>query len=432
MIARYTREQMGKIWHDQNRLEKMLLVEVLAAEAWSILGKVPKSAIRKIKAKAKIDINRIYEIEKTVKHDVIAFLTQVGETIGHEARFLHIGMTSSDVLDTALSIQMVEAADLLIDDMEQLTKTIGKLAHKYKNTLIMGRSHGVHAEPTTFGLKMANWYTECQRAEDRLKKAKEIISVGKISGAVGTYAHLNPRIESLVCAELGLKPAKVSSQILQRDRHAEFLSMLALVAASLEKFAVEIRHLQRTEVLEVEEPFTKGQKGSSAMPHKRNPIGCENITGLARLLRTNALASLENVALWHERDISHSSVERVIIPDSCILLDFMLMRMNSILRDLRVYPENMKTNISKTADIIVSQRIMLELVEKGMKREDAYKIVQYHAMKARDEHVDYKEAIKNDSTIKTLMKEKDIDACFDLNYYIRWVNDIFKRLHIHS
>lgn len=428
MISRYTREEMGRIWTDQNRWEKILEIEIFAAEAWSKLKKVPKKALGKIKSKAKIDIERILEIEKTVKHDVIAFLTQVGEKIGPESRFLHIGMTSSDVLDTALSVQMREACELLIKDLEQLTKAIGKLALKYKDTMMMGRSHGIHAEPITFGLKMAGWFTECERAKERLLRAKDIISVGKISGAVGTYAHLDPRVESYVCQKMGLQPARVSTQILQRDRHAEFISMLAVVGATLEKFALEIRHLQRTEVQEAEEPFTKGQKGSSAMPHKRNPIGCENVCGLARLLRSYALSAMENVALWHERDISHSSVERIIIPDSCILLDFMLVRMSSILKDLRVYPENMEKNISKTSAIIASQRIMLNLVEKGMKREEAYKVVQYHAMESRNNQEEYKKSIKNDSAVKVLLKEKEIDECFNLKYFIRWVPTIFKRL----
>lgn len=430
MIPRYTREEMARIWADQNRWEKILEVEILAAEAWSDLGKVPKSAIKKIRSKAKINISRMLEIEETVKHDLIAFLTQVGETIGPESRFLHIGMTSSDVLDTALSIQMVESADLLLKDLDQLSKTIAKLAIKYKNTMMIGRSHGMHAEPLTFGLKMAGWYTEIIRAQERMKRAREIVAVGQISGAVGTYAHLDPKIEKYVCEKLGLKPAKVSTQIIQRDRHAEFMQMLALVAASLEKFALEIRHLQRTELQEVEEPFTKGQKGSSAMPHKRNPIGSENITGLARLVRSNAQAAMENVALWHERDISHSSVERVILPDSCILLDYMLNRMNRILQDLRVYPENMQKNMAKTSAIIASQRIMLKLVEKGMKREDAYKIIQHHTMTSRENQEEYINAVKSDSAVKTLIKEKDIEECFDLNYYIRWVDTIFKRLSL--
>ncbi|MBD3272182.1 MAG: adenylosuccinate lyase [Elusimicrobia bacterium] len=428
MIPRYTRSQMGRIFTDEHRWSVMLQIEILAAEAWAHLGRVPRQAIKKIKEKARINIPRIIEIEQTVKHDVIAFLTQVGETIGPESRFLHIGMTSSDVLDTGLAVQMQQAADLLLQDCDQLITTLAKLARRYRSTMIMGRSHGIHAEPTTFGLKAALWYAETVRNRERLIRARAAVSVGKISGAVGTYAHLDPRIEAHICKKLGLQPAYVSTQIIQRDRHAEFCCALAVVAGTCEKIATEIRHLQRTEVAEAEEPFTPGQKGSSAMPHKRNPILSENICGLARIVRSNALTSLENIALWHERDISHSSAERIIIPDTCILLDFMLNRLNGVLKKLAVYPQTMKANIQKTASIIVSQRLMLMLVDKGMKREDAYRIIQTHAMKARTDQAGYKKNILGDKKVTSLASAKEISGCFDLKYYIRWVDEIYKKV----
>ena len=382
MIQRYTRPRMGRLWEPENRFQKWLDVEIAVCEAWAELAEIPVDALAVIKKKAKFDVNRIDEIEKVVKHDVIAFLTSVAENVGPESRYIHKGLTSSDILDTALSLLMREASDIIISDMKELMSVLKKQAYKYKNTPTIGRSHGIHAEPTTFGLKFALWYEDMTRNLARMKRAKEIISAGKLSGAVGTFSNIPPVIEEKVCKKLNLKPEPVATQIVQRDRHAEYLSVLALIAASIEKIAVEIRHLQRTEVLEAEEPFSKGQKGSSAMPHKRNPIGCENLSGLARLVRSNALAAFENIALWHERDISHSSVERVIIPDSAILVDYMLNRMKNILEGLYVYPEKMKENMDRSYGLYNSQRVLLVLASKGMTRENAYEVVQRNAMKS--------------------------------------------------
>ena len=411
MIDRYSREEMSRLWTDEHRFQTMLQVELLATEALVKEGEVPAAAYKKIKAKAKINVARIREIEKEVKHDVIAFVTQVGEGIGPEARYLHLGLTSSDVLDTALAVQMVESADLLIDDLKLLQKTIAALARKHKNTLMMGRSHGIHGEPITFGIKVAGWYAEMNRALVRLHRAQEIVRVGKLSGAMGTFAHLDPRVEAYVCKKLKLHPESVATQVVPRDRHAEFLCQLAIVAASIERIATEIRHMQRTEVLEVEEPFTKGQKGSSAMPHKRNPIASENLCGLARLVRGYAHAQLESVALWHERDISHSSVERVGLVDSLILLDFMIHRLNGVLAGLQVYPENMKRNLGRTVEIIASQRVLIALVEKGWRREDAYRVVQAHAMRAWQEHLSFRNLVEMDPQFKVLSKDT-LDGVF--------------------
>lgn len=430
MISRYSLPGMVEIWSDENRFQKMLQIEILACEALAKLGQIPNKDLVKIRASACINVARIEEIEKIVKHDVIAFLTQVGETVGNSSRYLHLGMTSSDVLDTALAVQMVEAAKIILQDLKALQQTLKKQARKYKDTLMIGRTHGVHAEPITFGFKLAGWYAEVGRAIERLSRAKEIIGVGKISGAVGTYAHIDPFVEKYVCEKMGLQPALHSTQIIQRDRHAEYLMQLALVAATTEKFALEIRHLQRTEVLELEEPFTSGQKGSSAMPHKRNPILSENICGLSRLIRTNALAALENVALWHERDISHSSVERVIIPDSTMLLDFIVQRLNYILENFQVYPQNMIENLKQSEQIIASQRILLELVRKGASREEAYQLVQSKALKARSEmnkEVFLKLLLK-DKKILHYLSEKEINRCFDIRYFVRRVPQIFQRL----
>jgi adenylosuccinate lyase len=372
---------MGRIWSEENSFQKWLDIEILAAEALAQIGKVPKAAIGRIRKNARFNVERIREIEREVKHEVIAFLSSVAESIGDDARFLHLGMTSSDVMDTALAIQLKEAAAILIEDVQDLMKVLRRQAHKYKSTVMIGRTHGVHAEPITFGLKFALWYQETDRNLVRLRKAVEDISVGQISGAVGTFAQISPKVEAYVCKKSGLKPALVSNQIIQRDRHAYFFATLAVIASSLEKFAVEIRHLQRTEVQEAEEPFTSGQKGSSAMPHKRNPILSENVTGLARLMRSYALAALENVALWHERDISHSSVERVIAPDATIALDFMLRRMTYVLGGLCVYPENMKRNLEKSGGAVFSEAVLLALVDKGVSRDAAYRMVQRHALK---------------------------------------------------
>ena len=427
MISRYTRPEMAKIWSDENRLKKMLEVEILAAEAMSALGQVPKSAVQEIRKKAKINISRIGEIESTVKHDVISFLTQVGETIGPAARYLHLGMTSSDVLDTALSVQMVEACGLIIDGLKNLEETTKALALKYKNTPTMGRTHGVHAEPTTFGLKVLGWYSEIERDISIMESAKEYVAFGKISGAVGTFAHLSPKVEEYVCDKLGLVPEPVSTQIIPRDRHAEYLCKLAIVSGTLERIAVEIRHLQRTEVLEAEEPFTKGQKGSSAMPHKRNPVMSENICGLARVVRGYAQTALENIALWHERDISHSSAERIILPDASLALDFMITRMNYILSGLKVYPENMKANMLKSLDTISSGSLLLSLVNKGLKREDAYVLAQRAAFNAREKKVSFETAALKDKDIRKHLSETEIKKAFDIKTHYANVTYIFKR-----
>jgi adenylosuccinate lyase len=427
MIDRYSRPEMARLWTDEYRFHKMLEVELLATEALVKQGKVPAKAYATIRRKAKINVSRIHTIEREVKHDVIAFVTQVGETIGPEARFLHLGLTSSDVLDTALAVQLVEASDLLMDDVHMLRRTLAGLAKRHAKTLMMGRSHGIHGEPITFGIKVAGWYTEMGRALKRLEQAKSGIAVGKLSGAMGTFAHLEPSVEAYVCRKLGLVGEPVATQIVPRDRHAEFMCQVAVVAAGIERIATEIRHLQRTEVLEVEEPFSKGQKGSSAMPHKRNPIACENLCGLARLIRGYAQASLESVALWHERDISHSSVERVALPDATILLDFMIHRMNSVLSGLQVYPDNMKKNMAKTVELIASQRVLLALVKKGWQREDAYKQVQDHAMKAWLEGFSFRQLVEEDSKVMKVLTPSELDRCFDPAYYIRHGNELLRR-----
>jgi adenylosuccinate lyase len=385
VIPRYSREKMEKIWSPENRYQKWLDVEIFACEAMAKLGKIPTGAVKSIKEKARIDVQRIEEIEKTTKHDVIAFLTSVTEQVGEDGRFIHMGLTSSDILDTSLAVLLKEAAGILLEDIDQLLAVLKKKAREYKTTLMIGRSHGIHAEPITFGLKMALWYQEMQRNRQRLVRAAETIGTGKISGAVGTFSFIDPFVEEYVCRKLALKPALVSSQIVQRDRHAEFFTTLAIVASSLDKFSQEIRLLQRTEVREVEEYFSPGQKGSSAMPHKRNPVLSENISGLARLVRSYALAALEDIALWHERDISHSSVERVICPDATIVLDFMLGRFTGLLDRLVVYPERMLHNLNMTKGVIFSQMVLLALIEKGATREDAYAIVQRHAMRSWEE-----------------------------------------------
>jgi len=427
MIDRYSRQEMAHLWTDEYRFEKMLEVELLSTEALVKKGQVPAAAYRKIRQKARIHVPRIREIEQEVKHDVIAFVTQVGETVGPESRFIHMGLTSSDVLDTALGVQMKEAAELLLKDMIPLRQTLARLARRHADTMMMGRSHGIHGEPITFGLKVAGWYTEMTRAMDRLKRARDVAAVGKLSGAMGTFAHLDPSVEAYVCRKLGLTAEPVATQVVPRDRHAEYLCQLAVVAAGIERIATEIRHLQRTEVLEVEEPFTKGQKGSSAMPHKRNPIACENLCGLARLIRGYAQASLESVALWHERDISHSSVERVVLPDATILLDFMLVRLNGVLAGLQVYPAHMKRNMSKTVEIIASQRILLALVQKGLRREEAYKLVQTHAMQAWQNGASFRRLVESDQAITRRLDRAELERCFDAGYFVRHRRDIFQR-----
>ncbi|MDP3111751.1 MAG: adenylosuccinate lyase [Thermodesulfovibrionales bacterium] len=428
MIQRYTRPVMGKLWEPENKFQKWLDVEIAACEAWAELAEIPVDALAVIKKKARFDVKRIDEIEKVVKHDVIAFLTSVAENVGHESRFIHKGLTSSDIVDTALSLLMKEASDIIINDIKGLMPVLKKQAYKYKDTPAIGRSHGVHAEPMTFGLKFALWYEDMKRNLERMKRARDVISIGKLSGAVGTFSNIPPRIEEKVCRKLGLKPEPVATQVVQRDRHAEYLTTLSLIAASVEKIAVEIRHLQRTEVLEAEEPFSKGQKGSSAMPHKRNPVGCENISGLARIVRSNAMAALENIALWHERDISHSSVERVIIPDSTILVDYMLDRLKGILEGLHVYPERMKKNMERSYGLYNSQRVLLSLTGKGMSREDAYALVQRNAMKSWQSGIEFKKLLLKDKDIKKYLKSKDIEKIFDLKYYLKNVDYIFKRV----
>ena len=428
MIPRYTQPEMGRIWSEENSFQKWLDIEILAAEALAQIGKVPKAAIGRIRKNARFNVERIREIEREVKHEVIAFLSSVAESIGDDARFLHLGMTSSDVMDTALAIQLKEAAAILIEDVQDLMKVLRRQAHKYKSTVMIGRTHGVHAEPITFGLKFALWYQETDRNLVRLRKAVEDISVGQISGAVGTFAQISPKVEAYVCKKSGLKPALVSNQIIQRDRHAYFFATLAVIASSLEKFAVEIRHLQRTEVQEAEEPFTSGQKGSSAMPHKRNPILSENVAGLARLMRSYALAALENVALWHERDISHSSVERVIAPDATIALDFMLRRMTYVLGALCVYPENMKRNLEKSGGAVFSEAVLLALVDKGVSRDAAYRMVQRHALKIARDGGELKTELLKDQEIMTYLSASEVEAVWGLKHHLANVDFIFRRV----
>lgn len=428
MIPRYTRPEMGRLWDIEAKYQKWLDVETAVCEAWAELGEIPMDAVDVIKKKATFDLKRIDEIESVVKHDVIAFLTSVAENVGPESRFIHKGLTSSDIVDTALSLLMKNASDIILKDIKNLMDVLKRQAYKYREVPMMGRSHGVHAEPMTFGLKFALWYEDMKRNLERMKRAKEIISVGKLSGAVGTFSNIPPAIEEKVCKKLGLKPEPVATQIVQRDRHAEYLTTLALIASSIEKIAVEIRHLQRSEVLEAEEPFMAGQKGSSAMPHKRNPVGCENLSGLARLVRANSIAALENIALWHERDISHSSVERVIIPDSSLLVDYMLERIKGILDGLHVYPKKMKDNMSKSYGLYNSQRVMLALIDKSLTREDAYSIVQRNAMKSWESGIEFKKLLLKDREVKKYLTAKEIENIFDLDYYLKNVDYIFKRV----
>ncbi len=428
MIKKYTLPRMGEVWSEENKFQKWLQVELASVEARSKLGKVPVEALEEIKQKASFNLARIEEIEKEVEHDVIAFLTVVGENVGEAARYLHYGMTSSDVVDTALSLLMKEASEILIQDIKELIDILKKRAVEFKNTLMMGRTHGVHAEPITFGLKLALWAFEMRRNLTRLERAKETISYGKISGVVGTYAEVNPFVEKYVCEKLGLKPAEVSSQILQRDRHAEFLTVLAITASSLEKFATEIRHLQRTEVLEVEEPFKKGQKGSSAMPHKKNPIICERICGLARLIRSNAFAGMENIALWHERDISHSSVERIVIPDSTIALDYILNKFKDVIVNLKVNKEKMRQNLELSKGLVFSQKVLLALIEKGLSREEAYQIVQRNAFKSWEEESSFKENLIIDGQVGKLLTKDEIENIFDYGQFIKNLGVVFERL----
>jgi len=426
MIRRYSHEPMRQIWAEENKFRIWLQIEILACEA----RRIPKKALTTIKRKAKFEVPRINEIEKTTNHDVIAFLTNVAEHVGPASRHIHEGLTSSDVGDTALAVQMVQAADILIADVKNLRKVVAAKAKKYKRVPMIGRTHGVHAEPITFGLKMALMFDEFGRALERLERARDTVAVGKISGAVGTYAHMNPKVEQYVCRQLGLRADKISTQIIQRDRHAEFHAALALVGCSIDRWALEFRHLQRTEVLEAEEYFAVGQKGSSSMPHKRNPITCERLCGLARVLRGNALAAMENVALWHERDISHSSVERVILPDSTTLLDYMLVTLINIVDKLLVYPERMKANLEASKGLIYSQAVLLALTKKGLTREKAYELVQRNAMKIRADAKTFKELLFEDAEVMKSLTKREVESLFDLEVHIREVDNTFRKVGI--
>ena len=427
MIDRYSRPDMKHVWSDDNKFSKWLKVEIAVCEAWSELGKVPKKALPKIRS-ARCDMDRMNAILVETHHDMTAFLGSIAESVGPEARFIHLGLTSNDVMDTALNLQIKEATDLLVQDIKTLTDALATQAVKHKNTLMIGRTHGIHAEPTTFGLKLAIWVEEMRRNLTRVTEAARVMSVGKISGAVGTYATVPPEVEVIACANLGLTPAPVSNQIVQRDRHAQFVTTLAVVAASLEKFATEIRLLQKTESREAEEPFSAGQTGSSAMPHKRNPELCERICGIARLMRGYAVASLENVALWHERDISHSSAERIILPDACLLLDYALFLFTGIITDLHVYPENMKKDLELTRGLVFSQRVMLALIDKGRSRQEAYKIAQRNAMKSWETGREFLKLLQGDKEVKQTLSEQELLSIFDYGFYLKHVDTVFTRL----
>jgi len=428
MIERYSRAKMAKIWEPQNRFDKWLQVEILVCEAMAKEEMIPQEAVETIKQKASFSVDRIQEIEETVKHDVIAFLTNVEEFVGPDARFIHMGLTSSDILDTAFALQLKEALLIIINDVRNLMDILKEKAFEHKDTVMIGRSHGIHAEPITFGLKLAVWYSEMQRNLRRLKQALDVISYGKISGAVGTFANIPPRIEKYVCEHLDLKPAEISTQIIQRDRHAQYFTALAILGGSIEKMAVEIRHLQRTEVGEVEESFTSGQKGSSAMPHKKNPIGSENLSGLARLVRSNCIAAMENMALWHERDISHSSVERVIAPDSTILIDYMLNRLTGMMRNLVVNKDAMVRNLEKLQGLIFSQQILLALVKKGCSRQHAYSITQKNSLQAWSTGESFKQLVLSDPDIQNYLGDNEIDETFSLDQHLKYVEEIFARV----
>ena len=430
MIERYSLPRMAAIWSDENRFKKMLDIELFACEALARLGRIPKSALFQIKKRARFDVDRIREIERETNHDVIAFLKNISENIGEDAKYVHMGLTSSDVLDTALSVQMREACDILIEDMRKLLRILARKARLHKRTLMAGRTHSVHAEPTTFGLKIALYYDETRRNLERLRRARETISVGKISGAVGTYANIDPFVEAYTCKRLGLKAAKASNQILQRDRHAEFLNAIAITGTSLEKFATEFRNLQHTEIGEVEEHFAKGQKGSSAMPHKKNPIVCERIAGLARILRANALVSMEDMVLWHERDISHSSAERVILPDSTIALDYMLNKFMDVVGHLVVNEERMRANLNMSKGLVFSGRLLVRLIDKGLTRNEAYDKIQRCAFSARKDNVEFKDAILHDDGIRSVLSAAEIEEIFDIRYYVKNVDKIFRRVGI--
>jgi adenylosuccinate lyase len=428
MIERYSRPAMKAVWSDENKFNKWLEVEIAACEAWAALGVIPRSAIPKIKL-ARVNLKRMDEILKETHHDVTAFLNTVAESLGEESRYIHLGMTSSDVMDTALSLQLLEASDILLADIKELTAELAGLAIKYKNTPMTGRTHGVHAEPITFGLKLAIWFEEMNRNRNRLIEARKIIAVGKISGAVGTYATLSPQVEEIACRKLGLAPAPISNQILQRDRHAQFVTTLAIIASSLEKFATEIRALQKTEVREVEEPFSPGQTGSSAMPHKRNPELCERVCGIARLERGYSVTALEDITLWHERDISHSSAERIILPDACLALDYSMNVFTSVMKGLNVYPKRMKQNMEITRGLLFSQRVLLALIDKGLSRQSAYKLVQRNAMETwKSDTKKFQTLLKADKEVMAVLTAAELEALFDYSYYLRYVDDVFSRL----
>lgn len=427
MIERYTRPRMAELWGEENKLRKWLEVELAACEGWAKVGVIPEEDLKEIKEKARVDPERVRALERETKHDVAAFVMHLEESVGRAGRWIHFGLTSYDVVDTALALLLKEALGVILEDLEELMAVLREKAFRYKDTPMIGRTHGVHAEPITFGMKLALWYDEMERNRQRISRARDGISVGKVSGAVGTYAHVPPEVEAHVCERLGLKPAP-ASQVISRDRHAEVMAALAVLAASIEKVALEIRHLQRTEVLEAEEPFSEGQKGSSAMPHKRNPVGCENLCGLARVVRGNLMAALENIALWHERDISHSSVERIILPDTTTLLDYMLWRLTGILRGLVVYPERMEENLMRTRGLIFSESLMLKLIQKGLLRQEAYRIVQRNAMEAWQKGGDFKELVKGDPEISRILSESEIEECFSLTRHLAHVNFFFEKV----
>lgn len=428
MIKRYTRPEMGTIWSDQNRYQKWLEVELAVCEAWNQLGEITPETLTRIKEKAAFSVKRIDEIEKIVKHDIIAFLSSVAENIGEESRYIHMGLTSYDIVDTALSLLITESLEIIKKELIKLKKVLKKEAIRHKKTVMVGRTHGVHAEPISFGIKLLVWYEEIKRNLRRISNAHKVISIGRISGAVGTYMHIDPKVELYALKKLGLEPAKVSTQVLQRDRHAEVLSTLAILNSSLDKFATEIRHLQKTEVLELEEPFSEGQKGSSAMPHKKNPVRAERISGLARITRANFQAALENIPLWHERDISHSSVERIIFPDAFILTDFLLAEMTDIISNWTVFPEKMEENIYLTQGLIFSQRILLTLIKKNLTRDNAYHLVQRNSLKAWKEHLDFKALIQSDKEISKVLSREEIEDCFSLEPYMKSIDYIYDRV----
>ena len=432
MIQRYSRPEMLRIWSEDAKYQNWLRIEIAVCEAWAKLGRIPVESLANIKERASFNATRVEELEKTLKHDVIAFLTCVSEYVGEESRYIHVGLTSSDVLDTSFALQLRDAATIIVDDLKQVIEVLRGLAYKHKYTPMIGRTHGIHAEPITLGLVFALWYDEMKRNLDRMERARDVVSVGKVSGAVGTFANVPPFVEEHVCSVLGLKPAKISTQIIQRDIHAEYFLTLSIIASTIEKIALQIRHFQRTEVIELEEAFTQGQKGSSAMPHKRNPVLSENLCGLSRLVRSYAISALENIPLWHERDISHSSVERVIGPDATVLVDFMLYRLRGLLDTLEIYPENMEKNLWLTRGLIFSEKILLKLIDKGLSREDAYLLVQGNAMKCWTDKIDFKNLIINDRKIISHLSLEEIEECFDVKHDLKQVDYIFDRVFSES